>query len=151
MNFVLDTNILILLIREDSRIQKEISDLGVFNPANFTTISIASVGEILSFALQNKWGSKKIINLERLILTLSPISIVKRDLLETYAEIDAYSKSKLDYKPLPKGLSSRTMGKNDLWIAATTYLTQSTLITTDADFDHLNGLYFPVIKLSAKV
>jgi tRNA(fMet)-specific endonuclease VapC len=43
------------------------------------------------------------------------------------------------------------MGKNDLWIAATTHLAQASLITTDADFDHLNGLYFPVIKLSSQV
>lgn len=29
------------------------------------------------------------------------------------------------------------MGKNDLWIAATAYVTGATLLTTDADFDHL--------------
>jgi predicted nucleic acid-binding protein len=29
------------------------------------------------------------------------------------------------------------MGKNDLWIAATTLVVGGVLLTTDADFDHL--------------
>jgi tRNA(fMet)-specific endonuclease VapC len=151
MNFVLDTNILILLIREEEKIKGILSNFDVFNSGNFTTISIASVGEILSFALQNNWGSRKMVHLERLIFTLSPISIDRRNLLDIYAEIDAYSKSRINSKPLPKGQTARKMGKNDLWIAATTHLAQATLITTDADFDHLNGLYFPIIKLSSQV
>lgn len=32
------------------------------------------------------------------------------------------------------------MGKNDLWIAATAITYNIPLITTDADFDHLDGL-----------
>ncbi len=63
------------------------------------------------------------------------------------AEIDTYSKGKFTERPLPTGLTARKMGKNDLWIAATTYLTKATVITNDNDFDHLNGVYFPVIKL----
>ena len=37
------------------------------------------------------------------------------------------------------------MGKNDLWIAATAYVTGSKLITSDKDFDHLDGEYFEVL------
>jgi len=33
------------------------------------------------------------------------------------------------------------MGKNDLWIAATAHVTGATLLTADADFDHLNGAF----------
>ena len=32
----------------------------------------------------------------------------------------------------------RTMGGNDLWIAATARVTGATLLTTDKDFDHLS-------------
>lgn len=39
------------------------------------------------------------------------------------------------------------MGKNDLWIAATTYVTGSKLITSDKDFDHLDGEYFEVLYI----
>ena len=48
--------------------------------------------------------------------------------------IELYSQGKLasvDFTP-------RNMSKNDLWIAATAYVTNATLVTTDKDFDHLN-------------
>ena len=37
------------------------------------------------------------------------------------------------------------MGKNDLWIAAAASVYDLTLITTDKDFDHLNGVFLDVI------
>ena len=148
MIYILDTNILIYLIRENAVVKAELSNRGVFDTENTVSISIASFGEILSFALQNNWGDRKKDDLESLIATLRPIPIIKRELLNAYAEIDAYSKGKLIERPLPKGLTARKMGKNDLWIAATTYLTDAILITNDNDFDHLDGIYFQVIKLS---
>lgn len=36
------------------------------------------------------------------------------------------------------------MGKNDLWIAATASAIDATLITSDKDFDHLDGNYLTV-------
>lgn len=82
-----------------------------------------------------------------MVANLRPIPIIKRDLLDAYAEIDTYSKGKLAERPLPTGYTARKMGKNDLWIAATTHLTQANLITNDNDFDHLEGIYFSIIKL----
>lgn len=64
-------------------------------------------------------------------------------MLETYAEIDSFSKNKLIGKPLGKSI---TMGKNDLWIAATAKVAGATLLTIDSDFDHLNGTYINVKK-----
>jgi predicted nucleic acid-binding protein len=43
-----------------------------------------------------------------------------------YAEID-----------LSSSVLGMKMGKNDLWIAATTLVVGGVLLTTDADFDHL--------------
>ena len=40
------------------------------------------------------------------------------------------------------------MGKNDLWIAATALVTDSTLLTADGDFNHLTGVFIPVKKLT---
>lgn len=71
------------------------------------------------------------------------IDIKFNDLIDAYAEIDAFSQGKLKNRPLK--ISSRNMGKNDIWIAATTYLTNSKLITTDKDFEHLDGEFFEVI------
>lgn len=147
MVYILDTNILIYLIRENQTVVTELANLDVFDSKNITSIFIASVGEILSFALQNNWGVQKKANLEKLISNLSPVPIIKREMLDTYAEIDTYSKGKLSSRPLPQGLSARTMGKNDLWIAATTHLLKADIITNDNDFDHLDGIYFNVIKI----
>ena len=36
-------------------------------------------------------------------------------------------------------MSSRSMGKNDLWIAATASVLNVPLLTTDKDFLHLDG------------
>lgn len=58
-----------------------------------------------------------------------------------YAQIDAYSQGKLPEKPLPYGMSSRNMGKNDIWIASTAAVTNSVLVTTDKDFQHLDGVF----------
>jgi tRNA(fMet)-specific endonuclease VapC len=147
MFYILDTNILIYLIRENPVVRAELTNRGIFEPENTVSISIASVGEILSLALQNNWGERKKNNLEKLITDLRPIPIIKRELLDAYAEIDTYSKGKLAERPLPTGLTARKMGKNDLWIATTTHLTQATLITNDNDFDHLDGIYFSILKL----
>jgi len=38
-------------------------------------------------------------------------------------------------------MTARNMGKNDLWIAATTHVLNATLVTTDKDFDHLDKIY----------
>jgi predicted nucleic acid-binding protein len=42
-------------------------------------------------------------------------------------------------------------GKNDIWIAATAHAGKATLITTDGDFDHLNGRFITVVKLDSKM
>jgi tRNA(fMet)-specific endonuclease VapC len=147
MFYILDTNILIYLIRENAVVRAELMNRRIFESENTVSISIASFGEILSFALQNNWGERKKNNLDSLLENLRPIPIIKRELLDAYAEIDTYSKGKLAESPLSKGHTARKMGKNDLWIAATTHLMQATLITNDNDFDHLEGVYFSIIKL----
>jgi len=48
---------------------------------------------------------------------------------------------------LRKFSNGLSVGKNDLWIAATAKVTESTLVTTDKDFDHLEGIYFQLAKI----
>ena len=40
------------------------------------------------------------------------------------------------------------MCKNDLWIAATASVLNAKLLTTDADFDHLKGVYLDLDKIA---
>lgn len=111
-------------------------------------ISIVTKAELLSFVIQNKWGKAKWDRLTELLDETIIIPIQTDDILKQYAELDAYSKSRLPSKQMPAGQTARTMGKNDIWIASTAVITGSTLVTTDSDFDHLNGVYLPVLKTS---
>lgn len=144
MNYVLDTNILLHIlkasdigIKVQEKIEKDKPDL---------IISIVTKAEILSIVKQRKWGDKKLSALNKLLENLLIIPIDNDELVKTYAEIDAFSQGKLEGKPLPT--TSRNMGKNDLWIAATAHLARATLLTTDNDFNHLDPSYFKIDNLN---
>lgn len=77
------------------------------------------------------------------------IDINSVDILQRYAEIDAFSQGRLNSRPL--NMSARNMGKNDLWIAATASVLDATLLTTDNDFDHLHEEFFEVGKVSINI
>jgi len=68
------------------------------------------------------------------------------EIVNAYAQIDAYCQGKLMGKPLPSGLSVRNMGKNDIWLAATAHVFDLTFITTDSDFEHLNEVYLTLAR-----
>ena len=144
MYFVLDTNILVHLIRENEQIIQLVEDLEKEGAEVF--ISIVSVGEIYSLAYQFAWGKHKLQEMERLLEQLIPIPIDNKELAKMYAEIDTYSQHKNPIIAMPKGISAKNMGKNDIWIAATAYLLEATLITMDNDFNHLDSVYFNVLK-----
>jgi predicted nucleic acid-binding protein len=103
------------------------------------------MGEIMSFAIQHNWGHAKMQFLKNLFSKLVVLDINSNDekLLETYAEIDAYSKNNLLKDKLGRSI---TMGKNDLWIASTAKVANATLLTIDGDFDHLSGKYIALKK-----
>ncbi len=79
------------------------------------------------------------MNFEQTLSQLYEIDINIREIIDRYGEIDAYSQGRLEGKPF--GESSRNMGKNDIWIAATASVFNMTLVTSDKDFDHLDGAY----------
>lgn len=89
--------------------------------------------------MKNKWGKKKIDRIFKFLEDFVVTDINSEAVIKAYGEIDAYSQGKLAHKPL--GNSSRNMGKNDLWIAATGHVTDAKLITSDQDFVHLRGAY----------
>jgi tRNA(fMet)-specific endonuclease VapC len=137
MNLLLDTNILIHLAKDSSR--RFLTDtINLDNQKIF--ISIASIGELKSIALQNNWGNKKwqVINA---ILDEAIIVEINEVLADTYAEIDAFSQrrnpSYLNYS----FDTPRNMGKNDLWIGSTSALLGLKLVAMDADFNHLHQVF----------
>lgn len=151
MRYILDTNILLHIIRESSTFSLYIQPLDLFSTVNKAVISAVSVGELLSISQQNEWGVRKKSAIENLVNSFQIIPIQKRVLFNAYADIDTFSQGRHSSKQLPKGINSaRNMGKNDLWIAATAHLLEATLITTDNDFDHLKNVYFNIEKIDVK-
>jgi len=146
--FVLDTNIVLAYFQNNEKVIFEIESIfPLFTDDNVTSVSVVTLGELYSLALQRQWGQSKIKKLEELIRELVVVDINADDIIERYAIIDAYSQGKLYNKPLPQGMSARNMGKNDLWIAATASITKSTLITTDDDFRHLKNTYISLLYI----
>ena len=131
--YLLDTNLLVSSIRDDERWASVCGLYDIGGNNNF--ISVVSLGELWSLSIRNSWGQKRLDKLRQLDQSFIVIDINIEAVIYRYAEIDAFSQGKLIDRPL--GTSSRNMGKNDLWIAATSSAFQLTLLTTDHDFDHL--------------
>ena len=146
MNYLFDTNVLLKYLREDTFKDKLEAEFDMANPENRNLISIVTVGELMSLSLRNKWGARRIRKLNFIIKKFIIVDIRYMTLVNKYAEIDAFSQGKLKDKSL--NTSSRNMGKNDLWIAATASLINARLITYDKDFDHLDKVFVDVILMT---
>ncbi|MEM0991394.1 MAG: PIN domain-containing protein [Bacteroidota bacterium] len=143
MRYLLDIDILLLYLREDST-AKEIEDqYHILEKEHLALILIVSKGELKALALKNKWGNRRIAKLEEFLNQFFIIDINAEDIIDRYAEIDAYSQGKLDR--LASNFTARNMGKNDMWIAATASITEASLITTDKDFHHLHKTFIDLI------
>ena len=130
---IYDTNFVINYIRRDLPLDSRL------------VIPIVIVGELEAFALKADWGYQKLTRLQQ-ILNSYPIVDIDRELTRVYAQVDAYSQNKLKSFLLPKGLTARNMGKNDIWIAATALYLDMKLYTSDGDFDHLVDFGLQLIK-----
>lgn len=147
VKYFLDTGILLGYIRAADYAKYVEQKFKLMGPTNMSLISIVTVGEIYSLAELFHWGAKKKNNLEIVLNEVYAIDINDKQILKRYAEIDAFSQGKHLVKKLPDGMSSRNMGKNDLWIAATASILNAKLLTTDKDFDHLHNEFLEIIYI----
>lgn len=145
MNFLFDTNILLFYIRGNALASFIDETYNPFGEGNTPILSVISVGEIKSIALRNAWGRSKLSKLKELMALFVITDINSDDILDAYAEIDAFSQGKLQTNVL--SVSARNMGKNDVWIAATAAVIPCKFLTSDDDFDHLDGHYIDIIKI----
>jgi len=149
-NILLDTCVIIHIIRQSSTGKNCIVTLKTFDENANLIVSVVTKGELESFAKQRKWGQSKLEKLNLILNQVTYIDIENADkvLIDAYADIDAFSKRKIADKNenLLIG-AARKMGKNDLWIAATAMALDITVVTTDGDFDHLNGTMLNVMKV----
>ena len=129
-SFLLDTNILVHFVRSDPLWHKIRFKYSLMTIDPIPTFSVVSDGELRSLAFQFSWKAAKISQMKFALGYFQRVTIDMTRILEVYATIDAYTQS-IGY----------TMGKNDLWIAATANATGATLLTTDRDFDILTPTF----------
>ena len=150
-NILLDTCIILHILRANDLGKKCLDEIEKFDSETTIIISVVTKAELESLKIRNSWGANRVQKLDAFLQSVICIDISGSDssLLESYAQIDAYSKRKGTDKHGKTLLgSSHTMGKNDLWIAATAYSLNITLMTADGDFDHLDKNFFNIIKIS---
>lgn len=150
INIVIDTCVIIHIVRDSPTGRNCLQHLAAIHPNPNIIISIVTKAELESFSRQNGWGGNKLSKLNAFLQMATIIDIKSADkrLIEGYALMDGYSKGRIPDQSgnlLPG--SSKKMGKNDLWIAATSFALGVSLMTTDGDFDHLNGKMVNVIKV----
>lgn len=145
MIYLLDTNILLHLLRQDDIGKQIMREHKIYDFSNRPLISEVSIGEIKSIALQRQWGEQRSLEIQALLGLFTTMPIGFSDIYDRYAEIDAYSQGKHPTMRLP--VTARNMGKNDLWIAATASALGARLLTTDADFDHLNRTFLDLERI----
>lgn len=128
--YLLDTNMLIHYVRGDALATHLESLYSLRASQASPIISVVTVGELRSLALQLAWGEAKLRQLQKLLEECVIVPLNLAGIIEAYAELDNYSVK-----------AGRAMGKNDIWIAATAKATGTRLLPTDKDFDHLHPLH----------
>ena len=148
MTYIWDTNIFINSLRNPAFLSKIIKQYDCLGQANELLVSAVTIGELHAFSLRNRWGNRRIAEMDQMIKLATNIHVTDNPfLIKMYAEIDVYSQSQHPTLRLPT--SARKMSKNDLWIAATAAIHNATLLSTDADFEHLDSLFFYFEKITA--
>lgn len=122
--YLLDFNLLVHYVRRTSIWTTVNANHRLMTSEERPFFCVVTSGEFRSLAIQWRWGNQKLDAMEFCLGYFQVRTIDDYDVLRTYAKLDAYAVSR-----------GTTMGKNDLWIAATAVVTGATLLTTDRDFD----------------
>ncbi len=138
-SYVLDTNILLALIRGKALGESIDSAFGLRANLQRHVVSIASQAELLVLADRNKWAQAKRDAVNVMFQHLVVLPIDGEALLDAYVQV---SRTDMTWHEGP-----RNMGKNDIWIAATAISTGLPLLTTDKDFAFLNGNFMQVLLI----
>ncbi|MBL7133464.1 MAG: type II toxin-antitoxin system VapC family toxin [Phycisphaerae bacterium] len=137
--YLLDTNILLAYIRA-GKLGEQIERTYKLSASPYKPlISVVTVGEILAVARKFGWGDEKILTMNGLLKELIRLDINDAQVLEAYAEPDEFART------------HQTIGKNDVWIAATARVTGATLLTTDRHFDQFHPKYIKRIWIDEAV
>lgn len=144
---LLDTCIISGIIKQDPPTVQALQNEFAPTSARPYAVSIVTRAELAVMAYLNNWGAARAQLMAKLLSQCLEIPIASDDVVQTFAELEAFRRNK-PVPGRPRIGSAVAMGENDVWIAATAYVLGAELLTADGDFDHLNGVYFPVHKIS---
>lgn len=130
-SYVLDTSALLNLIRGKELGEQIDRAFGLRQAMHRHTVSIVTHAELAVLADRNGWGETRRKALSDALDQVVTVNIDNHALVDAYARIEAACRTP------PAG--HHVMGDNDVWIAATALVSGQALITTDKDFNHLNG------------
>ena len=125
-SYVLDTNVLLSLLRGKELGERIDQAYGLRKAPYLHTLSIVTHAELWVLADRNKWGDAKRSAIVKALDEFVAVDISGDSIISAYRRVEAIS----------NGIN---MGKNDIWIAATAMIAGLPLLTTDKDFNHLNG------------
>jgi tRNA(fMet)-specific endonuclease VapC len=128
--YLADTNIVIAYARGGDQSRRIESKYNLMLPSPSPLVSIVTVAEARAFAEYRNWGEGQKQALAEILRGFVTVPISRDELVDAYVEIDTFSRR-----------LGRDMGKDDLWIATTASVSGAILLTTDADYDHLHGIY----------
>ncbi len=146
---VIDTCIVLHILRGKEFGKKCLAEINTFDENVSIIISAVTKAELESLKIQQNWGDPRCKKLNNFLENVTYVDISNTDnlLIESYSRIDAFSKRKTaDTNGNLLNNSAKTMGKNDLWIAATAHTLNTPLMTADNDFDHLNNTFITIVK-----
>jgi tRNA(fMet)-specific endonuclease VapC len=144
---LLDTSVILHYMRDDDLARKIEAKYNLLNdPNKIVLFSAISIGEIEGFFLRNNYGAKQTERWNRLLEKAIILNIDGKDkkLMKAYAEIQAFCQN--NHPTLSSG-KSKTIGQNDIWIAAIAHVLNATLFTLDKDFDHLKGVFIDLVRI----
>ncbi len=130
-SYVLDTNILLALVRGNSLGLSIDTAYGLRAHLQRHVVSVVSQAELLVLADRKNWGQAKRDAVHLMFENLVVLPVDGEALLRAYVEV---SRADMAWREGP-----RNMGKNDIWIAATAVSSGLPLLTTDKDFRFLDG------------
>lgn len=141
--FLLDTNMLLGFTRRAAWAQWAYSTYDLGNESTMVFTSVICRGELLALAEKNGWGAGRRENLVDVLNRFPTVDLNKDPILNHYAALDTWTHGRqvTDGARPPAPKPAVSMNQNDLWIAATAIATGAKLITTDKDFDHLDGIW----------
>ena len=147
--FLLDTGMILGFVREAVWADRARYELILQN--GFIYTSVICQGEILALSKRLQWGRKKRTKLEQILNRIPIHKISDPSIVDAYARISTWTKGMpLDGFEADPPKPAITMGQNDLWIAATAHASNTTLVSTDTDFRHLDGVWLKLFYVDQR-